>query len=181
MTPEEYALQGRVLGHDSVQEALEKARKEHPGLEAREFCQRYHSLLKALQNHNSEYQKGFIQDEIDRSEDWMGQRQVPHLPTDTQHLSDLSRQFVNKHAEKELLNKGTYGNPGEDDIKQVINFPHEEGVDVFNDTGKHLYLHHGWRSDEFEKHKDDMSREIAHHLEHNPLMGQEGYQAGDDT
>jgi len=101
-------------------------------------------------------------------------------PTTTEE-ADKIRRFGNYVNQKHFFKgsrsgeRGIQGGPSrisDEDIDRLRSMDSSDpDLDYFNDLGKHLYVHHGWCLGDFQAHPTNEDREIAHELEHNPVMG----------
>jgi hypothetical protein len=80
--------------------------------------------------------------------------------------------FVDRPGKSDVVRGGRPERLSSEESESLSNMKAEDpDLDYFDDIGKHLYSEHGWGLGDFEDHPTALSRAVAHHNIHCPIVG----------
>jgi hypothetical protein len=126
---------------------------------------------------NIDYEKDLIEDTVSQNNNLEIDTDSPTTPEEQEKLDRFKKHVYQKHFFKGQRSgeRGVRGGPvaiSDEDAEKLRGMTAEDPeLDYFNDLGKHLYVHHGWGLGDFQNHPTTKDREIAHEIEHNPVIG----------
>lgn len=181
-------LKRRLIDRANPSTVLGELKESHPEVSTPDAFKRYVKTISSIPEDffGSSNTSSIISDERRRCQkklevEGINLDDIPYTP-DMQKSIDRVRDLF---GERVLLDSrpgglgigrggGSIHLPDEDTMEILRNIkPSSDGLSYFDKTGKHLYIHHGWREDDFSRHPDSRSREIAHQLIHQPLVAQQ--------
>jgi len=178
-------LKRRLIDSVAPGQVLDELQESHPQVQRSAALQRYHQALNLIDtNKVSSLSADSIRTERDKVRSKLSEANIPTIvdtePSGTTK-SVISR-FTDLLTENDLLDtrRGAESESGgrgwdappvdEGTLSLLRNIqPASDGLSVFTDLGKHMFVHHGKGPRWFNEHPDEISREIAHHAEHDQL------------